>query len=82
MTEAAAALAAEKELLAAKQATLGDLETRLAAAARAEAEAATKGANEIRAAVAATPLARDPAADARRALRERKATLKEQWRPA
>ena len=74
---AAAALAEEKERLAALATQLADLERELGAAAAGEAAKHAAAAADLRKAVAETPLTTDPAAAARTALREKRATLRE-----
>ena len=71
-------LAAERDKLAGLKHEKQALEQQLAAAAARDADACAAAARAMRAAVAATPLESDPAADARRDLREKRATLREQ----
>ena len=75
---AAVELAAERDKLATLKLKKQALEQQLAAAAARDADACAAAARAMRAAVAATPLESDPAADGRRALREKRATLREQ----
>ena len=75
---AAVELAAERAKLATLKQKKQALEQQLAAAAARDADACAAAARAMRAAVAATPLESDPAADTRRALREKRATLREQ----
>ena len=75
---AAVELAAERDKLATLKLKKQALEQQLAAAAARDADACAAAARAMRAAVAATPLESDPAADARRDLREKRATLREQ----
>ena len=71
-------LAAERDKLAGLKHEKQALEQQLAKAAARDADACAAAARAMRAAVAATPLESDPAADTRRALREKRATLREQ----
>ena len=75
---AAVELAAERDKLATLKQKKQALEQQLAAAAARDADACAAAARAMRAAVAATPLESDPAADTRRDLREKRATLREQ----
>jgi hypothetical protein len=76
-SKASVDLTTEREKLAALKQKKHTLEAQLAAAAARDADACAAAARAMRDAVAAAPLAADPAADARRELRARRATLRE-----